>query len=188
MRPAYLIPFSLCVLCASVVNSAGADQPCVSGISVGGKPGPYTFHVATGPQRGQLTCYVCETAERPAVIVFARQMSDPLARLVKGLDKALEDQKGKELRAWVTFLSDDQTSLDPKLVKWADKHAVRRVPLGVFEDVVGPPAYKLARDADVTVLLYVKQKVVSNFAFHAGELTDARADEVLKELPRIVGK
>ena len=171
-----------------VVPIRAADNPCVSGVGVGGKPGPYTFHVATGPQRGQLTCYVCETEQRPAVVVFARSMSDPLARLVKGLDKALDEHKGQELRAWVTFLSDDQTSLDPKVVKWADKHALRRVPLGVFEDVVGPPAYKLAKDADVTVLLYVKQKVVGNFAFRAGELTDARADEVLKELPKVVGK
>jgi len=181
--------FLLCVVFACpVVSLRAGDDPCVSGVGVGGKPGPYTFHVATGPQRGQLTCYVCETEQRPAVVVFARSMSDPLARLVKGLDKALDEHKARELRGWVTFLSDDQTGLDPKVVKWADKHAVRRVPLGVFEDVVGPPAYKLARDADVTVLLYVKQKVVSNFAFRAGELTDARADEVLKELPKIVGK
>jgi hypothetical protein len=176
------------VFFVSFVVPLRADDPCVSGVGVGGKPGPYTFHVATGPQRGQLTCYVCETAERPAVIVFARTMSDPLARLVKGLDRAVEDHKAKELRAWVTFLSDDQTSLDPKVVKWADKNAVRRVPLGIFEDVVGPPAYKLAKEADVTVLLYVKQKVAANFAFRAGELTDARADEVLKEVPKVVGK
>src|SRR5215470_6873302 len=90
-----------------VVPVRPADNPCVSGVGVGGKPGPYTFHVATGPQRGQLTCYVCETEQRPAVVVFARSMSDPLARLVKGLDKALADHKAKELRAWVTFLSED---------------------------------------------------------------------------------
>jgi hypothetical protein len=179
-----LLVFFVC----SVVALRAADDPCVSGLAVGGKPGPYTFHVATGPQRGQLTCYVCETEQRPAVIVFARSMSDPLARLVKGLDKALDQHKAAELRAWVTFLSDDQPTLDPKVVKWADQHALRKVPLGVFEDVVGPPAYKLAKDADVTVLLFVKQKVVSNFAFRAGEFTDAKADEVLKELPKIVGK
>ena len=176
------------VLFVSFVVPVRAADPCVSGLGAGGRPGPYTFHVATGPQRGQLTCYVCETEQRPAVIVFARSTSDSLARLVKGLDKALDEHKGQQLRAWVTFLADDQTSLDPKVVKWADKHALRRVPLGVFEDVVGPPAYKLAKDADVTVLLYVKQKVVGNFAFRAGELTDAKADEVLKELPKVVGK
>jgi len=162
-----------------------ADNPCVSGTAVGGKPGPYTFHVATGPQRGQLTCYICETGERPAVIVFARSMTDPLAKLVKGLDRGLTDHKAKELRAWVTFLSDDQTTLDPKLVEWAKKNAMRDVPLGVFEDAGGPPTYKIAKDADVTVLLFVKHKVVSNFAFRAGELTDAKVDAVLKELPKI---
>ena len=58
----------------------------------------------------------------------------------------------------------------------------------VFEDVGGPPSYKLARDADVTVLLYVKQKVVANFAFREGELTGARIDEVLKAVPELVKK
>jgi hypothetical protein len=171
-----------------VVPIRAADNPCVSGVAVGAKPGPYTFHVATGPQRGQLTCYICETETRPAVIVFARSMSDPLAKLAKGLDKAIADNKAQELRAWVTFLSDDQTGLDPKLVTWGKKQALRDLPLGVFEDVGGPPTYKLAKDADVTVLLYVKRKVVSNFAFRAGELTDAKADEVLKELPKVLGK
>jgi hypothetical protein len=175
-------------VCFVVVPVRAADGPCVSGTPVGGKPGPYTFHVATGPERGKLTCFICATEDRPAVIVFARSMSDPLAKLVKELDKAVADHKAKELRAWVTFLSDDQTSLDPKLVEWGKKHAVRNVPLGVFEDVGGPPAYKLARDADVTVLLYVKQKVVANFAFRADEWTAAKADEVLKELPKVVGK
>jgi hypothetical protein len=179
--------FFVCFVCF-VVPIRAADEPCVSGVAVGGKPGPYTFHVATGPQRGQLTCYICETEQRPAVIVFARTMSDPLAQLVKGLDKALTDHKARELRAWVTFLSDDQTSLDPKLVAWSKKHAIRDVPLGVFEEVGGPPTYKLAKDADVTVLLYVKRKVVSNFAFRAGEFTEAKVEEVLKELPRIVEK
>jgi len=176
------------VTLVSFVVPIRAENPCVSGTAVGGKPGPYTFHVATGPQRGQLTCYICETGERPAVIVFARSMSDPLAKLVKGLDKGIADHKAQELHAWVTFLSEDQLSLDPKLVAWGKKNAVRDVPLGVFEDVGGPPTYKIAKDADVTVLLFTKHKVVSNFAFRAGELTDAKVDEVLKELPKIIGK
>jgi hypothetical protein len=172
----------------SFVVTVRAGDPCVSGVAVGGKPGPYTFHVATGPQRGELTCYVCATEDRPAVVVFARSLSDPLAKLVTGLDKALGDHKAQELRAWVTLLSDDQTGLDPKLVAWAKKNAIRDVPLGVFEDVGGPPTYKLAKDAEVTVLFYVKRKVVSNFAFRAGELTDAKADEVLKGLPKLLEK
>ncbi|HEY7313970.1 MAG TPA: hypothetical protein VH643_31765 [Gemmataceae bacterium] len=160
-------------------------EPCDSGPKPGQRPGPYSALVSVGKDRGQLHCFICETEDRPAVIVFARKLSDPLGKLTRGVDRALADHKGAELRAWVTFLSDDQTALDPKVVDWSKKHALRNVPLAVFEDVVGPPSYLIARDADVTVLLSVKQKVVRNFAFRAGELTDARVAEILKALPQI---
>ena len=42
------------------------------------------------------------------------------------------------------------------------------------------------KDADVTVMLFTKQKVVANFAFRAGELTDKRIDEVVKAVPQTV--
>lgn len=174
---------SVVLLCAPL---AIASDPCVSGLAVGQRPGPYSFLVSVGPQRGTGHCFICETADRPAVLVFARSPSDPLARLVRGVDKAIIDHKGADLRSWVTFLHDDQLTFDPQVVQWAKKQAIRNVSLGVFEDLVGPPSYKLNRDADVTVLLFVKQKVVANFAFRAGELTDARVDEVLKCMPRIL--
>src|SRR5207244_9473027 len=98
--------------------------------------------------------------------------SDPLAKLITKLDKAIGENKHAELRGWVTFLSNDQPALDPQLVEWAKKYAIRQMPLGVFESEAGPPSYRLARDADVTVLLYVKQKVFANFAFRSGELKE----------------
>ena len=52
----------------------------------------------------------------------------------------------------------------------------------------GPPSYRLHRDADITVLLAVKQKVVVNAAFRAGELTEARIAELLKEVSKILPK
>jgi hypothetical protein len=162
-----------------------AAEPIVSGLRPGQRPGPYSSLVSVGAERGQAHCFICATGDRPAVIVFARTLSDPLGKLARGLDKALADHKDAELRAWVTFLSNDQTALDPKVVAWSKKHALRRVPLSVFEDEVGPPSYLLDRDADVTVLLVVKQKVVRNFAFRAGELNDARIAEVLKAIPQI---
>jgi hypothetical protein len=90
------------------------------------------------------------------------------------------------LRAWVTFLDEDQTKLDPLLVKWAQSHAISNVACAVFEDTVGPPTYRLNKEADVTVLLSVKQKVVANFAFRAGELNDAAIAEIVKSIPKIV--
>jgi hypothetical protein len=172
-----------------VVPATAADLPCVSGVPVGERPRPYTFHVSTGPQRGQgLTCYICETADKPAIIVFARTMTDPLGKLLQGLDKSIVTNKASELRAWTTFLAEDPLKLDPQLVEWGKKQALVNVPLGAFAGVDGPPTYKLAREADVTVLLFVKQKVVANFAFRNGELTEAKVADVLKAVPQLVGK
>jgi hypothetical protein len=164
-----------------------AADPVVSGLAPGQRPGPYSSVVAVGTQRGTSHCFICETADRPAVIVFARRPGDALGKLVRGLDKALVTHKAAELRAWVTFLSDDQPALDPKVVQWAREQAVTGVPLSVFEDLGGPPSYRLHRDADVTVLLAVKQKVVQNFAFRPGELTDERVGAVLKAVAGLAG-
>src|SRR6185437_493641 len=140
----------LAVLLIAIASVDGvAAEPIVSGLKPGQRPGAYSALVSVGLQRGQSHCFICETADRPDVIVFARQLSDPLGKLARGLDKAMTDHKDAELRAWVTILSDDQTALDPKVVNWSKKHALRGVPVAVFEDVVGPPSYLIGRDTDV---------------------------------------
>lgn len=163
-----------------------AAEPCVSGPRVGQRPGPYSFVMSTGSERGKSQCYICETGDRPMAIVFARGLSEPLARLMTKLDKAVADHRKEELRSWLTLLAEDQSKLDAGIVGWSRKHRLKAVPVGVFEDVEGPPSYKLHRDADVTVLLAVKQKVVVNVAFRAGELTDAKVDELIAALPKIL--
>lgn len=119
------------------------------------------------------------------MVVFSRSLSEPLGKLVRGLDEA-GDKKTRPYGAWVTFLSDDQPTLDPKVVQWGQQHGIRHVPLGIFEDAAGPTSYRLARDADVTVLLFTKQKVTANFAFRSGELTEAKVAEILKAVPGIL--
>jgi len=165
-----------------------ANEPCRSGLQPGQRPGPYAFLVCVGPQRGQSHCFICETGDRPAVIVFARSTGDPLARLVEKLNQAVKDHKKAEVRSWVTFLSDNQPELEPKLVEWSRMHGISNVSLGVFEDLDGPPSYRLSREADVTVLLSVNQRVVGNFAFRPGELNDEKVKGILETLPKIMTK
>ncbi len=180
MRTALLLllvsPSPLLPLCA-------AADPCVSGVPVGGRPGPYSFLVATGPQRGQQTCYICEQDKKPTAVVFARTLSAPLGKLLARLDAEMAARKESGFKAWMTQLA-DTADLDG-LAKWAQKQGLKAVAVGVFEDADGPPAYKLAKDADVTVLLFVDRKVVANFAFRAGELTDGKVAEVADALPRL---
>ena len=172
----------------AVAVAAAQQPPFHTGLTLGQRPGPYSAVVVTGPQRGQSHCFICETADRPAVIILARTPSDALGKLARQIDKAVADHKTAELRAWLTFLAEDQAGLDAKLVKWSQQHALGSLPIAVFEDLVGPPTYRFGRDADVMVLLSVKQKVVANFSFRPGELTDERTADILKRrLPQIVG-
>ncbi len=160
-------------------------EPCKSGPQPSQRPGPYSAQVAVGPQRGTQHCFICETMNRPAVIVFARDLSAPLGKLVHALDGQLAKHKSAELRAWVTFLADDASVWDPKVVDWGKKHNTGNVPLGIFSDKVGPPTYLLHHEAEVTVLVSVKQKVQANFAFRPGELDDAAIAEILKSVVKL---
>src|SRR5437870_12413776 len=146
---------ALVIPMACLLVTTAADEPCKSGLQPSQRPGPYSALVAVGPQRGQQHCFICEAADRPMMIVFARSLSDPLGKLVNKMDKLMTEHKAAELKAWVTFLAEDQTALDPQVVQWGQKQATGKVPLAVFEDVVGPPTYLLHREADVTVLLSV---------------------------------
>lgn len=172
----------------AIVALTEAKDPLVSGPKVGARPGPYRFWVATGPERGQDTCFICDTADRPAVAVFARNPSDMLGKLAGKLDKALAEHKAAELRSWITFIGKDHETFDRELLDWSKQHGIKSIPVGTFKDDGGPPTYLVSREADVTVVLFVKRKVVVTFTFRAGELTDDAANQVLQAVPRLVDK
>jgi hypothetical protein len=179
-RPAFAAVLAL--LAGATVAAA---DPVQSGLPVGKRPGPYSFLVATGPQRGQQTCYVCEQHEggKPAAVVFARSLSDPLGKLLTKLDAAGAGKAGTGYKVWMTQLA---PSADlGALAGWAQKQGLKGVPVGAFEGADGPPAYRLHPDADVTVLLFVKTQVVANFAFRRGELTDKAVADVLAATPQL---
>jgi hypothetical protein len=163
-----------------------AEAPLKSGLDVDQRPGPYSSLVVVGPERGTQHCFICEADAQPVMIVFARTANEPLGKLVHRMDELLK--KNAELRGWTTFLAADAGPLAPKVVEWSRRHSTGTVPLSIFEDEVGPPTYRLAKDADVTVLLSVKRKVVANFAFRAGELDEASIDRIVAALPKITAK
>ena len=162
-----------------------AAEPCASGLPVGKRPGPYSFLVATGPQRGQQTCYICEQHEggKPAVVVFAKTLSDPLAKLMAKLEAARPAKNDLGYKTWLTHTT-ASANLDV-LAKWAQDKGLKGVPVGAYEDADGPPAYKLNKEADVTVMLFVKEKVVANFAFRTGELDDKVIDKLMLSVPKL---
>ena len=110
----------------------------------------------------------------------------------------ISDMLGKQVAVMVAFNFHDHTefastahtrAINHSLVL-VKEHAIysnrRNKMFTLFEDTVGPPAYLLAREADVTVLLAVKKKVVANFAYRPGELNDAAVRDIVKTLPKII--
>jgi hypothetical protein len=162
------------------------SDPCVSGVPVGKRPGPYSFLVATGPDRGKQTCYICEQLDKPTAVVFVRSLSDNAGKLMAAFDAEAAKQTDAGFKAWMTHVT--KTADLDGLAKWAQTQGLKSCPVGEFEDADGPPAYKLAADADVTIMLFVNQKVTANFAFRAGELTDEKVKEVAKALPELFKK
>ena len=156
-----------------------AFAPPVSGPAVGEKPAPYSFVVCTGAQRGKLHCFVCEAADKPFIVFFARQATPELGLMARRCEEAAREAKGADGRGWVTFLLPDQLAFDGQARRFATDHKLAAFAVGVFEDPVGPPDYKIGAGVPLTVVVARGEKVRKTFAFGAGEFKTAGADAVL---------
>jgi len=106
---------------------------------------------------------------------------------VKELDKAVAAGKDSKLASFVVFLTDNREKLEPQVAELAKKEKIENVPLTIVEGVAGPEKYKVAKDADVTVILYAKGKTEANFAFEKGKLDEKAVKDVVAALPKITG-
>lgn len=119
-------------------------------------------------------------------MIFAREISDPLTGLVKKLDKAVADNKKGQLVSFVVFCNDDE-KLEGKLKDLVKTEKIKDVTLSTFENKAGP-YNNFDEKADVTVMLYVKRKVVVNHTFKKGEMKDKDIDKVIEDLSKILPK
>lgn len=116
------------------------------------------------------------------MLIFAREINDPLTGLVKKLDEV--NAKNGRMASYVVFCSDAE-GLDKKLKELAASQKIQKTGLAI-DNPTGPGEYHIARDADVTVLVYRNKTVSANLAFKKGEMMDADADKVLAELAKIL--
>lgn len=117
-------------------------------------------------------------------MIFAREVSDSLTSLVKKIDAATAEHSDKKMGSFVVFLSDDEKLAD-QAKALAEKNNIKNTVLAV-DNVAGPKNYDVAKEADVTVVLYNKRKIESNYAFRKGELNEKGIAKVLADLPKIV--
>jgi hypothetical protein len=181
-------------LCAGsfVCSAPLTAEELKSGPQVGARlPGPFqaitVVHAEKPDLPGKKSDYVEEYGQSPVVLIVARMDNDPLTMLLQRVDAEVARYKmdKKKVRALLVMLSDDD-DLEVKLKDFAEKHAIKHVSLSI-DSPAGPSNWKIANDADVTVILYNRRKVETNHAFRKGELNEKAIGEVIADLPKIVG-
>jgi hypothetical protein len=168
---------------------------------------PFNLNGKIGKERYH--CLVCEYHLKPTVLIFAREKTAlknaALADLLQKLEAAVERHQEAYLHAFIVFLSPDaRTSVtDPKTedpnrlvvdsARWEELLARLRPLADKLKNVVvavypaaGPTDYNLARDADVTVILYRRHQVVANFAFAEGKLNQAEVEQIMQAVDTMV--
>jgi hypothetical protein len=173
------------VAAALAVSCVLALEPITAGPQKGDKvPGPFHPLNINGEAAGKKSCLFCRFGEDPVAMVFARSASPEVTALVKKLDA--EIGKNKEFNACAIFCS-DESGLQGKLEECVKKNEIKNVVLAI-DNPAGPEEYKIAKDADVVVLLYVGRKVVANHAFRKGDFNEKAVEKVLADVPTITKK
>lgn len=122
------------------------------------------------------------------VAIFTRSLTGDLASLVKKIDAKAGSFKGGKspLRSFVVLLSDDPDADEGKLQAFAKKNGLKNVPMTLYDGISGPPKYKIAKEAELTVLMWKKKKVQANHAFGKGKFKADHVDTVFKSTAKIL--
>jgi quercetin dioxygenase-like cupin family protein len=162
-----------------------ANKPLKSGPQAGQSlPGPFSPVIVTGHDAGKRSDLTEYHGANPVALIFARQVSDPLTSLVQKIDAETARNKGARMGSFVVFLSDDE-KLERGLEALAKKEGIKNTILAL-DSPAGPRHYKLAKDADITVILYVRQKIVANHMFKTGELNAEAIDAIFADVPKLL--
>jgi len=109
------------------------------------------------------------------VLIFSQKADDNLASLVKAIDAV---QKNNDKLGTVVVGVSGVEAAD--LEKLQDVHKLT-TPLTIAVDKDGPKAYKLNKEAAVTVLVYRQGGIITrNFAFATTAAAAAKAGEIAK--------
>ena len=180
-------PVLILLVCGPSLAISAAAEPLRSGLQPGENITTIFEPVnINGEHAGEPYCLICENGLSPVAMVFAREVNQPLLKLLGKLDAAAVKHKGQELGSFVVFL-DESDKLRDQLAATAKQQGFQRLVLSTFAPS-GPEGFKVAQDAAVTVVLYREHAVKANHAFRQGELTDSASDKIISDLPKILTK
>jgi hypothetical protein len=180
---------SLVALILAVALFAGvavAEKAAItSGPQVGEDlAGPFHPLNVNGSAAGKKNCLYCSNGSNPVAMVFAREASPELTKLIKKLDSCVGKHADAKMGSFVVFCSNEE-GLETKLKDIVKENEIKKVVLSI-DNPAGPEGYKVSKDADVTVVLYKNRNVKANYAFKKGELKDKDIDKIVKDLSKIL--
>jgi hypothetical protein len=146
-------------------------------------PGPFTPLNVTGKSAGEKHCLFCDNGDNPVAMIFARGVTPEVTTLLKKIDAATVKNKGCDMGSFVVFCSDEE-GLDKKLKELAETEKLTKLVLSI-DNPTGPEKYKVAKDAEVTVVLYTKRMVKVNYAFTKGQLNDKAIATIVSDITKI---
>ncbi len=180
-----LVATTFALVIAAGVAVGVADE-LKSGLPLGDKVPAFNVKDVTGPNKGTSLCYRCQYGARPVVTIFTRTMDDNVAKLVKEVDGLVGKNGEKQMKAFVVVLTDSPDEQEKKLTEVASKNEIKNVPLTVFDGPAGPPNYKIAKDAEVTVMMWNKSEVKANQAFAKGKFDKKAVESVVADTAKIL--
>ena len=180
---------AVAVMVGLAIGAAGvyAEGTAKSGPAAGEKvPGPFHPLNVTGESAGQKACLYCSNGPAPVAVVFAREVNPQVTALLKKLDEATAKNTKAGMGSFAVFCS-DKDGLADALKKVAEDQKLTKLVLSI-DNPAGPKAYNIAKDADVTVLLYEEFTVRANHAFKKGELNTQAVERVVADVSKILPK
>jgi len=169
----------------ALMTAAVASAEVTSGPQVGDRVGAFTVTKVTGNPDdgvvdGKKLCYRCKMGQRPVVMVFARSTDEKLAKFLLKLEEEIEEHQDSKLSAFVNMIGTDEESMKKAATDFVEKHGIKRVAFVIPEDVAnGPENFKIAPDADLTVICYKGGEVKANHAFVSGGLSEDKIDAIV---------
>jgi len=175
-----------CAILALTTASLAGGGALKSGPAVGTEvPGPFHPMNVTGEHAGKKACLYCSNGPNPVAVVFAREATPQVATLLKKLDEATAKNDKASMGSFAVFCSDKE-GLDKALKEMATKQNLKKLILSI-DNPAGPSEYKIAKEAEVTVLLYNDFTVRANHAFKASsDLSDKAIATVVADVAKIV--
>jgi hypothetical protein len=182
----FLVVALMLVASAAFVYTGYAGESLKSGPQIGEKARPQPFFPLNinGPTPNEKQCLVCRNGDNPVAMIFAREPNENLVMLIKKLDAETVKNSEKKMGSFCVFCNDSE-GLSTKLADLAKNESLKKFTLAI-DNPTGPAPYNISKDADITVVLYTKSKVVANYTFKKGEFKAADVEKIVSDVSKIV--